>query len=493
MVEFPFIRKKRVDEYIEKRLTQISPTFFGSEKSKKKYWGAKKQTLLPSRANVSSKETYFDMIKDEPMINAAINYLVYAVIGNGYDIVTYQEGDIDKEDPKAKKIRKWFDYPDQPEPFCFVLEDTIYSLLGYGNTFTETEPNQKVNSWMFPLDTRDCEFEYDKKGTSIIGIRHRVENESTPEGSKPTLLLKDKREYVHSGLNKGGKVHGISPLESLVRDAEIALRSDSFTIDNFISNGIPPTLLALKDSPAHKDYETLVNQVKNLPKGASIVARGDVDAIKLGSNRDEVQYDELMETVFLRILAVFHIPPHVFGLSANREGSREEANAFTLVVKSLQNIINNHFNRIIINCWGEEYSNIRFKLRPNLNTKAQYVLWEIGIKNGFLTPNDVRRQLGLPLYKGFGDEPYVQNFLPYITGNVEWEALNPKYDSPSDPQTAEGEGQPSEKPRPNREGEEREKQLLEVIDGLKGIIEHNQKLQKKFMEQAEKYDEGKSR
>lgn len=405
-------------------------------------------TLMPPYPNVPTKETYWEIYKNEAPVRGAVKVIINAVCSTGWDIRTYKQGDVDMEDPRVKQITDWLAYPDQPIPFDNIIMSIAEALVVHDDVFLEVVKNTADSyGWLYCLDTRDCEFYYNTTGSAVIGLKHQVISNSSGAGYKQTIL--DLDQFIHGALYMGGSTHGLSSIESLVTQAKLNQTVINYNYDLFLQNGVP-TLHINTEEANQDDYDLLLETVKETKQGETLVTRGKVNTTVIGGKANELNSSDLSDSVYQDVMTVFQIPPVLMCVpgESTSESSREETNSFAMNIRTIQKIINNMINRAIIRIWGDSYADLRFELKPWINEKSQAAIDEIGIKCGWLVPNDILKRDGKAT-KEYGDKPFAQNFIPQLIGEVPWQpaGTNTSAGKPSEP-----EGGRAAVDRPRRQG-----------------------------------------
>lgn len=222
--------------------------------------------------------------------------------------------------------------------------------------------------------------------------------------------------FVHINLtNLGSNITGLSPLESVVDSANLYIQGKEYAIKLFESGGVPLGAIVLEEG-SDDDYEILVESLRGEKKIGEILAlRGKIDFKKMGSSQDEMQYVDLAEQATNDIQMVFQVPSQMIGMGvqAKKESAKEERNAFSSKVRSLQIILSKAITMVIRKIFGEYYNDIVFEFNMWVDEASRAAIHKIYLTTGVMTPNEVRRELGLPPVK-WGDEPFSPNFTPKL-------------------------------------------------------------------------------
>lgn len=399
-------------------------------------------SLLPKGANVGDSGVYFTMYKNEAPIRGAVKVIVNATVSQGWKLMTIKRDDVDEKDPRVIEIKKWLMKPDHS--FSNVLRDLTLNLLIHDNSFAEVTMHEEAENnqgWIYPLDSRDVNWNFAEDARTLIGIKHQVKDESN---AKPTLLGKD--AYIHLALDKAGSAVGLSSLESLVRPADLLRSASDYNLFLFDSNGVPAVAFILEEGN-EDDYEILRKATKNLAQGESFTAKGKIKTEVLGGKANEVGYEKLVDQVYQDVMTVWQIPPVLMSKpgASTLESSREETSSFSMNISAVQQIINNAVTRAIVKVWKNTYADIEeilFELEPWVNEKAQAAIDKIYLAAGVYVINDIRRKKGLEKV-WYGDVPYNAN-APLGLGLEPW----------SDAPAAEGTTIPANWPKAPEKPEE---------------------------------------
>ncbi|MFQ5531120.1 MAG: hypothetical protein ACE5ES_00735, partial [Candidatus Nanoarchaeia archaeon] len=185
------------------------------------------------------------------------------------------------------------------------------------------------------------------------------------------------------------------------------------------------------------EFELMNENVKQFTNDSNIVLKGDVEIDKLSAAAKDMEYRNLLESVFESAMSVSQTPPIMMAKAGGSQGetNRQEMNAFAAEVNGLQAITEESFAEAIFNVYG--YSDIYMKLNQWVDKRQQAAIDRSDMNAGIVTINEVRAKRDLPAVE-WGDVPYVANYMPEITGQREWVIERPQEEAPTDPSQNEG-------------------------------------------------------
>ena len=239
----------------------------------------------------------------------------------------------------------------------------------------------------------------------------------------------DKYDLINFIRNRcAGYANGLSPISSVAASIMGDLESLNYNITFFQNNATPniaflfnnlgfgPGQGALKRA---KDWYKSEHQSKpHLPLFMG-TNKGEVKLQPLTVSNRDMEFSKLELMLLSRIMSVFGMQPMVLGLltdttgKLNSEVQTEQFKRNTII--PLVKMFTNMVNSVLI--WGDDnlnYDDI-YLTSSNLDIddeQKQSQIWEIFLRTGVITINQVRNELQMPPVD-WGDEPFVPlNYAP---------------------------------------------------------------------------------
>ncbi|MEM2182466.1 MAG: phage portal protein, partial [Nitrososphaerota archaeon] len=148
-------------------------------------------------------------------------------------------------------------------------------------------------------------------------------------------------EIVHMVLHPlADRAYGSPKLATLRRILEAKREAELFYYKVFIRKGVLSKAFIVKQAD-DVTFEKIKNILSETRPGDDILFSGDVEIIDLGNPVRELEILEMLRDFRQKILAVFRVPPIVYGLEGgiNLETSRNQMVNFQQHIKSLQRFI----------------------------------------------------------------------------------------------------------------------------------------------------------
>lgn len=237
-----------------------------------------------------------------------------------------------------------------------------------------------------------------------------------PTGERITL---EPDEVVHFKLpNPFNAYRGYGPIQA----GQVYIETEQFTSlwsrNSIYNSGRPSGVLNIKGTIDNDAFKQLKREFKQEYTGTSnagktLLLKGQdgLDFVKLGMELDGVALKELKDLSRDDIMLMFRASKTILGITddVNRANAQEQRAVFTenLIKPELDRLVD-HLNAFVIPLWGEGYK-ITYE-DPTMETDEQRLAMYREGWNKWLTINDIRTELDLPLLPG-GDvirEP-IQN------------------------------------------------------------------------------------
>ena len=323
---------------------------------------------------------------------------------------------------KAEDHPLYFLLHDEPNPEMdsFIFRETLMThILLWGNAYSQIIRNGKGEIVaLYPLMPGKMSVERDEKGQLYYRYNRMGDEPPTMDGGTVILMPED---VLHiPGLGFDGLV-GYSPISMTKNAIGLALAAEEYG-SRFFSNGAAPAGV-LEHPGVIKDVSKL-RESWNETFGGSRNA-GKVAILEEGLHFNPIsmspQDSQLLETrqyQLNEIARIFRIPPHMLADLSKATFSNIENQSLDFVKYTLDPWVNRWekaMQRSLLNADEKRRYEVRFNVDGLLrgDYKSRMEGYAVGINNGFMCPNDVRRLEGwdlIPAEKG-GDEFLIQGAM----------------------------------------------------------------------------------
>ncbi|MEM1583140.1 MAG: phage portal protein [Nitrososphaerota archaeon] len=326
-----------------------------------------------------------ELVEGNPDLRAAVEVLVNASIVNGWMIIG--------EEDDVKKVEEWINQNEND--FIMFLRNLVMSSVIFGESYIEvyTTPVFKI------LDTYTMEVIRDEHGR-IKGYVQKIHGME--------VLFKPE-EIVHIVLHPlGTRAYGSPIISSLRRVLEGQMHAELLVRDAFMRKGVLSKVFIMK-SGTEADFERLVKVAEQSKPGSSFILKGDINIQDLGHPFRELQVLDILNEYRQKIVTVTGVPEIMLGVTkaATLETSRNQINAFTMKVKSIQQAISAAVTEALRR---RHRVNLKFKLLEWTNPEQETRIHVMRIQSGIETINEARKALGLKEV----DHPIADTPLPLI-------------------------------------------------------------------------------
>ena len=334
----------------------------------------------------------------------------------------YQRGE-DGNQEKAENHPLYFLLHDEPNPemTSYGLRETMMvHILLYGNAYAQILRNGRGEVvGLYPLLPNKTRVERDEKTGQLFYRYTRFDNEPpTMEGN--TVILMPENVLHIPGLSMDGLV-GLSPIAACRNAVGAGLAADEYS-SKYYANGAAP--MGILETPTLIKNPELLRQSWNEAFGGSRNAR-KVAVLEQGTTFKAIslspQDSQLLETRKFsveEICRIFRVPPHMVQNLERATFNNIEQMSLDFVMYSLMPYLKRweqSMSRSLLNADEKKRLVIQFNVDGFLrgDYKSRMEGYSIGINNGFLSVNDVRRLEGLdliPAEEG-GDTHMVQGAM----------------------------------------------------------------------------------
>lgn len=326
-----------------------------------------------------------ELVEGSPDLRAAIEVLVNASIVNGWIIIG--------EEDDRKKVEEWI--AERENDFIIFLRNLVMSSVIFGEAYIEVH----ANSVFKILDTYSVEVIRDEYGR-INGYVQKIHG-------KEILFKPD--EIVHVLLHPlGTRAYGSPIISSLRRVLEGQMHAELLVRDAFMRKGVLSKVFIMKTG-TEADFERLVKIAEQSKPGSSFILKGDITIQDLGHPFRDLQILDILNEYRQKIVTVTGVPEIMLGITkaATLETSRNQINAFTMKVKSIQQIMSAAVTEALKRRLNVS---VKFRLLEWTNPEQETRLHIMRVQSGLETINEARRALGLSEI----DHPLANIPLPFI-------------------------------------------------------------------------------
>jgi phage portal protein, HK97 family len=318
---------------------------------------------------------------------------------------------------KAEDLELFYLLHDKPNPemTSFIFRETLMThILLWGNGFAQILRNGRGEVMgLYPLLPNKMSVERDEKGQLYYRYIRNDNEPPTMDGN--TVILMPENVLHIPGLGFDGLV-GYSPISMTKNAIGLALAAEEYG-SKFFANGAAPAGV-LEHPGIIKDVSKL-RESWNQTFGGSGNA-GKVAILEEGLHFNPIamspQDSQLLETrqyQLNEIARIFRIPPHMLGDLSKATFSNIEEQSLEYVKYTLTPWIcrwEASLTDALLTREEQRKYEIRFNVDGLLrgDYKSRMEGYAVGINNGFMCPNDVRRLEGFDLIP---DEKGGNNFL----------------------------------------------------------------------------------
>ncbi len=339
-----------------------------------------------------------------PIARACIDYLKTKIVKLNWSIVSEDPEDkLDPTDPRVKLVEAFFKKPlGKRSTHRNMIEAILEDYLVVGSFSLErirTRGGQFLGEFKL-VDSSTIQIKTDQYG--------RLPEPPEPSfrqvinGTVVTELTQDQLLYVTRG-KRTSSPYGLSPLESIIIQAESALQSALYNNAYFKDGNVPEgfgempegwTTKNIREFQDHFDAMMSGNmaqlrKIKMVPKGFNYQAVKKPEA--LGFDRFELW-------ILQQTCSVFGVPPQDIGYNmqtnkANGEVQQELGEERGM--KPLAQLLEGVFTQIITDDFGFEGLKFTYTDLDPTDAKMEAEVNEIKVRNGVLSPDEWRAQDGL--------------------------------------------------------------------------------------------------
>jgi HK97 family phage portal protein len=283
---------------------------------------------------------------------------------------------------------------------AFTLWETFTGCLSLtGNAYLEIQRNNQgdpIALWpLHPSQTEPV-----RLPSGEIAYR-TLEGQDKPGEAR---ILKAKN-VMHVPLFCFDGLRGLSPVAQTRNALGLAAATEKFG-SRFFGNGARPGGVLSTVAPLDEKQQSLVRETWQAAQGGhnqgrTAVLFGDWKYESIGLAPEDSQFLETRQFQRAEIAAIFRVPPHMVGDTTRLSNSNHEQQSLQFVTDTLRPYLSRIENEVIRKLFpadstgkmGYEVAfDVQERLRGDFETTMQG--YSVGLQNGFLSPNDVRKELG---------------------------------------------------------------------------------------------------
>ena len=295
--------------------------------------------------------------------------------------------------------------------FDLIDPSTIKILLDdRGDTPRPPAPAYQQILWGFPRGEFTASPDSDVNGEYYTGVN----SDASYKTDQLSYFIQNRRTY---------SVYGFSAVEQAIPAATLYLERQRWMIEDFQAGTMPMTFMKTDSTELNHlklaEFERVFNdklvgsseerhKVKVLPKGFDPIVAPSM------SERYKPEYDEF---IIKRIASIFGVAPGQLGVIARAglgggKGAHdgEEQSAETVSSRPMENYIVECINSLCRRYLDMD-TNLTFNLNYETsagNEETQAKAYQTALSSGTLTLNDIRGEMGQPLYDmPEADEPFI--------------------------------------------------------------------------------------
>ena len=345
----------------------------------------------------------------ESWVRACVDVITKATLAEGWDFVPAKGETEETAKEEIAKAHALLDCPNPNDTGDDVLQNISEDLLIFGDSYLEKVPTKatkeaekKILAEIYNLDAVTMRIKADDHG-KVKGYDQKTNKSAkwNPE------------EIAHFKLStKGASVHGISPLESLIRPVEADIYAQAYNRAFFMNAARPRGLFIMKNAHSEqviRNRAYLEAEHKGTDQAyKDMVLEGDIDFKDLQKSPQDIEFLKLRQFVRSEILAVYGVPPAKIAIieTAQLGGGTGDSqdNTFKRETVGPQQRRNEAtYNReVLVKGQGITKAVLKFRRSDVSAEKDKADVSEVLSKThktyldaGVMSTNEVREQLGL--------------------------------------------------------------------------------------------------
>lgn len=290
---------------------------------------------------------------------------------------------------------------DEPNPdmTSFVFRETLMShLLLWGNAYAQIIRNAKGEVLaLYPLMPNKMTVNRDEKGR-LYYIYHRDIDDTPALGNENNVYLSPSDVLHIPGLGFDGLV-GYSPIAMAKNAVGLAIATEEYGAKFFANGAAPGGVLehpgTIKDPQKVKESWNAAYQGSTNAHRVAVLEEG-MKYQSIGISPEQAQFLETRKFQINEIARIFRVPPHMVGDLEKSSFSNIEQQSLEFVKYTLDPWLirwEMSLCRVLLSSSEKPTVFIKFNVEGLLrgDYEGRMKGYSIGIQNGFMSPNDVRR------------------------------------------------------------------------------------------------------
>lgn len=328
-------------------------------------------------------------------IRACINVYINEVRNLGFSIKSPEENHQNIE--RVHYLTNLFNNPmgyNSNDTYSTYQSAMWHSLLLLGDAFSEVIYDDKytgvpIGFKHIPTELMHYYAETDEWG--FINSDYRFESENLIHIKEPGIR---------------GSVWGVSPVDVLAKDLTLEILGRDFTKEILERKGLDPSgVIEFDSNLSDQGYNDEIARLQAMANGnrrGTMVLRG-AKFNSVGITNEDMEYSEMMKDIRDRILAVMGVPPSKVSIvetaSLDRGSGNSQDRDFKKTFSGKAKLFEDGFNKVLSRSSFREY--FKYNEMDIDDKKVKAEIEDIRLRNGTLTPNEVRRSYGQsPLENG---------------------------------------------------------------------------------------------
>lgn len=292
--------------------------------------------------------------------------------------------------------------------FHQLMERLQANLEFRGNEYWYIQPSKDKMFEIYPLVSQFVQPMMDQSNY-VKGYAYKLDNS--------TINLNPDQVIHFKNFNPKSDLVGASTLSAALDSADTDRGARDYNRSFFENSGRPDVILEypqeLNPEEIAKLKQAWTEEFAGVQNGYKTAVASDglkITTLNAGSHAD-MEFIEQRRFSRDEILAIFRVPKIVVGIMEDVNRASAEAAIFAFmeftICPKMRRIVDT-LNEFYLPLFGDSTLRFEFTNKPPEDKQMQTTYFQTGISNGWLSPNDVRRAVGLPELK---DGESV--FLPY--------------------------------------------------------------------------------
>lgn len=314
-----------------------------------------KGDVISYQINSSVPETddikiFLDMVRQDPIINAAFDATVDVLSYNGWDFIPLKS----TKTEEALRLKQRFE---NEFKFSEMIDNWVYSLLYYGDSYMElVRDDYNQITELHILESTEISMDYDIHGN----VNRYIQNPK-----QQSQVTWNPESIIHTSLKKiGSNVYSYRPLEPIAREYVTNIFARDYLKNSF--RFCPPKMVYSIDTTNKTSQQAFKENLRAAKTNPAIdlLGYGKVDVKELGIPIRKEMLD-VLDMLRSHMLAITRVPPLWLGFvgdSQNRGNAEAEIFGFETRIKKLQRILEIAINSELLVKFG--IKNIIFKFNP---------------------------------------------------------------------------------------------------------------------------------